>query len=195
MDDLARVEIDSAQALRDWLAKHHTQNESVWLVTWKKPDSRHVPWPDVVDELLCYGWIDSQPRKLDDQRSMLRLSPRKPKSAWSAINKAKVDKLIAAGRMTPAGIAIVELAKSTGTWDALAGSDSLVMPDDLVDAFAASKTAYKNFEAFPKSVRRAILEWLNAAKKPETRAARILETVEKAKDNIRANQWRPQREP
>jgi uncharacterized protein YdeI (YjbR/CyaY-like superfamily) len=190
MSDLARVEIDSAQALRDWLAKHHAQKESVWLVTWKKPDARHVPWPDVVDELLCYGWIDSQPRKLDDQRSMLRLSPRKPKSAWSAINKAKVDKLIAVGRMTPAGMAMVELAKSTGTWDALAGSDSFLMPDDLVDVFAASKTALKNFEAFPKSVRRAILEWVNAARKPETRAARIAETVEKAKDNIRANQWR-----
>jgi uncharacterized protein YdeI (YjbR/CyaY-like superfamily) len=190
MDDLDRVEIDSLHALRDWLAKHHRQNESVWLVTWKKPDARHVPWPDVVDELLCFGWIDSLPRKLDDKRTMLRLSPRKPKSAWSAINKAKVEKLIAEGRMTPAGLAMVELAKTTSTWDALTASDSLALPDDLVKAFARHKTALQNFEAFPKSVRKAILEWIHAAKKPETRASRILETVTKAKDNIRANQWR-----
>lgn len=190
LDSLSRVEIASRAALRSWLGEHHAKTESIWLVTWKKPDPRHVPYSDVVEEALCFGWIDSLPRRLDAQRSMLLLAPRKPRSAWSALNKTRVEKLIAGNLMQDAGLAAVMAAKASGAWTALDAVEALTIPADLARALARSKVALENFEAFPRSVKRAILEWIAQAKKPETRAARISDTVRKAKDNIRANQWR-----
>jgi uncharacterized protein YdeI (YjbR/CyaY-like superfamily) len=161
---------------------------AIWLVTWKKPDPRYIPNADVVEEALCFGWIDSLPRKLDEERSMLLLAPRKSKSAWSAINKARAERLIAAGLMMPAGQKMIDLAKASGTWDKLNDVEALAIPPDL--AKALTKAAVKNFDTFPRSVERGILEWILQAKRTETRAARIRETAEKAKDNLRANQWR-----
>jgi uncharacterized protein YdeI (YjbR/CyaY-like superfamily) len=189
-EDLQRVEVTSRKALRGWLSKNHTQNESVWLVTYKKPDTRYIPYGDVVEEVLCFGWVDSLPRKLDDRRSMLLLAPRKAKSAWSKPNKERVERLMKAGLMKPAGLKVVEEAKAKGLWNKLDAVEALETPPDLAKALAKFKTAQKNFEAFPRSAKRGILEWILQARKPETRAARIVETVEKAKDNIRANQWR-----
>lgn len=190
LDDLERVEVASRAEWRAWLTKNHSQADAIWLVIWKKPDPRHIPWPDVVEEALCFGWIDSLPRKLNDKRSMLLLAPRKPKSAWSAINKAKAAKLIAAKLMTPAGLKVIELAIASGTWDKLNDVEALAIPLDLAQAFSNNKAAAENFNAFPRSVKRGILEWILQAKRPETRTARIAETVAKAADNIRANQWR-----
>jgi uncharacterized protein YdeI (YjbR/CyaY-like superfamily) len=188
-ENLRLVEVTSRKALRDWLSKNHTQKESVWLVTWKKPDARYIPYGDVVEEALCFGWVDSLPRKLDDKRSMLLLAPRKVKSAWSKPNKERVERLVKAGLMKPVGLKIVEEAKANGLWNKLDAVEALETPPDLAKALAKFKTAQKNFEAFPRSAKRGILEWILQAKKPETRAARILETVENAKDNIRANSW------
>jgi uncharacterized protein YdeI (YjbR/CyaY-like superfamily) len=188
--DHSQVEIESSADLRKWLQRNHTRTESFWLVTYKKPDPRHLPWSDVVDQLLCFGWIDSQPRKLDEARSMLRISPRNPKSTWSKINKDKIARLMAGGLMHESGLAVVEAAKKSGTWVALDQVEALAMPEDLQKAFAKSKTAMENFEAFPKSAKRGILDWISQAKRPETRKARVSETVEKAKLNLRANQWR-----
>lgn len=190
LDQLARVEITSRDSWRQWLLKHHRQSQAIWLVAWKKGDDRHVPYDSVVEEALCFGWIDSLPRKLDETRSMLLLAPRKPKSAWSKLNKERVEKLTASGRMHASGISVVKAAKKAGLWDKLNDVDALAVPPDLERAFAKSKTAWSHFDAFPRSVKRGILEWILQAKKPETRAKRIAETVEKAKDNIRANQWR-----
>jgi uncharacterized protein YdeI (YjbR/CyaY-like superfamily) len=190
LDELQRVEVTSSVDWRQWLQNNHQQKVGVWLIRYKKPDPRHVSWSDAVDEALCFGWIDSLPRKLDDQRSMLLVTPRKPKSAWSGINKEKVERLTAVGRMTDAGLKVVANAKASGTWHKLVAVERLEMPLDLVDAFVASKTAKKNFDAFPPSAKRGILDWISQAKRPETRAARIAETVEKAKNNIRANHWR-----
>lgn len=190
LDELQRVEVTSSAEWRTWLSAHHTQKQGIWLVRYKKPDPRHVTWSDAVDEALCFGWIDSQPRKLDETRSMLLVTPRNPKSAWSGINKEKIKKLIAKGRMAPAGLKMVEEAKASGTWNKLVAVEKMEMPSDLVKALACSKVAKQNFEAFPPSTRRGILDWISQAKRPETRAARIVETVTKAKDNIRANQWR-----
>jgi uncharacterized protein YdeI (YjbR/CyaY-like superfamily) len=190
LDDLQQVDVASRAQWRAWLKRHQTQKASIWLVRYKKGLAKHIPWSEIVDEALCFGWIDSRGRKLDDERSLLLVGPRKPKSAWSEINRNKVDQLIADGLMTDAGIKMIALAKITGTWDALKHSDTLTVSPDLEKAFAKSKTARSHFDAFPKSVKKAILEWINQAKRPETRAARIAETVERAKTNIRANQWR-----
>ena len=190
LDGLTRVEVHARDELARWLARHHGQTEAVWLVTHKKGAAHHVPRGEIVETLIAWGWIDSLPRALDAERSMLLIAPRKPKSAWSAVNKAIADRLIAEKRMEAPGLAAVTAAKASGRWTVLDAVEALEVPEDLAKAFARSKTALGNFEAFPRSVKRAILEWIGSAKRPETRAARIAETVEKAKDNIRANQWR-----
>ena len=189
-DNRARVEIDSRAAWRRWLKKHHTQAESIWLVFWKKGDPRHVPNGDIVEEALCFGWVDSLPRKLDAQRSMLLLSPRRAGSAWSKLNKQRAERMIAEGLMTPAGLARIEAAKKDGLWSKLDGVDALEVPADLVAALKAHKPAAANWDAFPRSVKRGILEWILQAKRPETRARRVAETAVRASRNERANQWR-----
>lgn len=189
-EHLQRIDIESRDGLRAWLQTHHRQRESVWLVIWKKGDPRHVPYADIVEEALCFGWVDSLPRKLDDARSMLLLSPRKPRSAWSALNKARVQKLIAQGRMANAGLAVVEAAKTSGQWDFLEDVDALAIPADLEAALAQRGEAAAHFAAFPASTRRGILEWIKSARRPKTRAKRIEETARLAAQNVRANQFR-----
>jgi uncharacterized protein YdeI (YjbR/CyaY-like superfamily) len=174
---------------RAWLAANHAQTGSVWLVLPKKGSGLDgVAYPEAVDEALCFGWVDSLPRKLDDARSLILMSPRKPKSNWSAVNKAKVARLLADGLMTPAGQALIDAAKANGTWDALNGVDALETPDDLAAAFTPQARVF--WEAFPRSAKRGILEWILNARTPETRARRIAETAGCASRNERANQWR-----
>jgi uncharacterized protein YdeI (YjbR/CyaY-like superfamily) len=186
--DPPRVEVKSRAELRAWLSRHHQQASSIWLVTWKKSaGERHVPYGDVVDEALCFGWIDSLPRKLDADRTMLRLSPRKAGSGWSAVNKAKIERLIADGLMAKPGFAAIERAKADGSWSLLDVAAALAPPLDLAKALAATPDARRYFDAFPPSVRRAILEWITQAKTPETRARRIAETARLAAYNIRAH--------
>lgn len=188
LEALPCVEVGSAAELRDWLLREGERSGSVWLVTARKHVAgRHLGWADLVDDLLCFGWIDSLPRKLDADRTMHLISPRKPGSAWSAINKAKVEKLLAEGRMTPRGLATIEAAKRDGSWDALAEADPENPPLDLVAALAAEPSAEAFFARFPRSSRRAILEWIALAKTPETRAKRIAETVRLAGENRKAN--------
>ncbi|MFM2153085.1 MAG: hypothetical protein RL199_1520 [Pseudomonadota bacterium] len=191
--DYPRVEVLSRAELRAWLASNHPTSRGAWVVTFKKHVGvRHVPAGAVSEEALCFGWVDSLPRLLDDNRTMLLVTPRKPKSAWSRVNKERVERLVAAGLMAPAGLAVVEAAKASGTWAALDAVESLALPDDLAERLERGPAeARTNFEAFPRSVKRGILEWIQTAKRAETRAARIEETVVLAARNVRANQWRP----
>jgi uncharacterized protein YdeI (YjbR/CyaY-like superfamily) len=190
-EHLERLEVASRGELRNWLAENHSKTESAWLVTWKKADpARHVPYDAVVEELLCFGWVDSLPRKLDDERSMLLISPRKAKSNWSKVNRDRVERLVASGLMQPSGLSLIEEAKARGTWEALDTVEALSVPGDLQTALAAVPDAAANFDAFPKSAKRGILEWILNAKQPATRAKRIEETARLAGENIRANQWR-----
>jgi uncharacterized protein YdeI (YjbR/CyaY-like superfamily) len=121
---------------------------------------------------------------------MLWLSPRKPGSGWSKLNKERVERVIAAGLMTPAGLEKIETAKQDGSWSALDAIEALEVPADLAEALASYASARQHFDAFPRSVKRGILEWIANAKRPATRAKRIEETAHLAEDNIRANQWR-----
>jgi uncharacterized protein YdeI (YjbR/CyaY-like superfamily) len=183
-----RVEVTSLAQWRTWLKRHHHQTSSIWLVTYKKAvGKRYVPYDDVLDEALCFGWIDSLRRKLDEERSMLLLSPRRKGSAWSKVNREKALRLIAAGRLQPAGLAKINQAQQDGTWEALQAVDALEVPDDLSRALAANPAALGFFTAFPKSSRRSILEWIASAKRPETRVARVLLTVQMAARNLKAN--------
>jgi len=185
--DLPLVEITSRAVWRHWLSRHHTRSSSIWLVIWKKGRGPHVPYGDIVEEALCFGWIDSRPAKLDDDRSMLLLSPRKPGSAWSKLNKERVERLTAAGFMAAAGLRAVDDAKIRGTWTKLDSVETLSVPPDLEDAFAKAPAAREFFDNFPPSSRRGILEWIGQAKRSDTRAARIAETVRLAALNIKAN--------
>lgn len=172
-----------------WLSVHHQQSDSVWLVYRKVTRGGDLTVDAAVEEALCWGWIDSLPRKRDDEFSMLLFSPRRPGSNWSAVNKARVDRAIAAGRMQPAGLVKIVEAKANGRWDALNAVEALEIPEDLAIALDAQPPARANFEAFPRSARRGILEWILNAKAAETRARRVDETARMAERNMRANQW------
>jgi uncharacterized protein YdeI (YjbR/CyaY-like superfamily) len=191
LDQFERVEITDRAQWRAWLTTHHARADSVWVVTFKKGASGpRVPYEDLVEEALAFGWVDSLPRRLDDERTMLLMSPRKPGSNWSAVNKARVEKMAAAGRMHPAGQAKVDQAKRDGTWTALDAVERLEIPDDLAEALSARPGAREVWDSFPRSVRRGVLEWIGSAKTAPTRAKRVLETADKAARGERANQWR-----
>jgi uncharacterized protein YdeI (YjbR/CyaY-like superfamily) len=189
--NLLKIEVKSLKELRTWLKKNHSQTESIWLVTYKKsvPDY-FINYSDIVDEALCFGWIDSLPRALDENRTMLRLSPRKKGSAWSKINRDKVIRLISEDRMTKAGLDVINRSKKDGSWDALKQIDGNTVPLDLMKAFRSYQDALKNYKKFPPSSQRSILEWITLAKTPVTRQKRIQETARLAGDNIRANHYR-----
>ena len=176
---------------RKWLEKNHTRTEGIWLISYKKATGKpRVDYDESVEEALCFGWIDSKGNKLDDERTMLWFAPRRARTGWSKSNKERVAKLIKAKVMAPAGLAKINAAKKDGSWNALDAVEALEIPPDLAEAFSKNETARGYFEAFPRSVKRALLEWISSARKPETRAKRIEETVTKAEQNIRANQWR-----
>ncbi len=176
---------------RAWLEAHHERKEGVWLVTYKKATGKpRIDYDEAVTEALCFGWIDSKGNKLDDERSLLWFAPRKPRTGWSRPNKVRIERMMAADRMAPAGLAKIEAAKADGSWAALDAIENLEIPADLAAALAAYPNATTNFDAFPRSVKRGILEWISTAKRVETRANRILETAQSAEQNARANQWR-----
>ena len=187
MEELEKVEVSSTQELRQWFEKHHAQSESIWLITYKKnvPD-KYVSIKQVLDEVLCFGWMDGRRMKLDDQRTMQLLSPRKTQH-WSKTYKDRVAKLQAAGRMHEAGLKAIELSKANGLWDFLNDVDALIKPDDLIEALDVHPPALDNYETFPESVKRDILRWIKLAKKPDTRAKRILKTAQLAAQNKRAS--------
>jgi uncharacterized protein YdeI (YjbR/CyaY-like superfamily) len=183
--------VGSREEWRSWLGEHHDTSPGVWVVTWKKSSGGpHLPYDDVVEEALAHGWVDSKGRKLDDDRSQLLVTPRKPGSGWSRANKARIDRLEAARLMRPAGEAAVALAKRNGAWNALDDFENLTEPPDLGRALDDSPKARQHWEAFPPSAKRAILEWIGTAKREETRARRVQETARLAEQDIRANQWR-----
>lgn len=176
---------------RAWLAENAATAADLVVGFHKKgTGTPSLTWPQSVEEALCFGWIDSKPNKLDEQRSMLWFAPRKPGTGWSRPNKARIERLLKAGLMHPSGLAKIEQAKADGSWTSLDAIEELAVPDDLAQALAAYPKAALHFEAFPRSVKRGILEWIHTAKKPETRATRIAETARLAELNERANQWR-----
>jgi uncharacterized protein YdeI (YjbR/CyaY-like superfamily) len=189
--EVASYHPKTRKAWRAWLEKHHAASPGVWVVFYKKATGKaRVSYEDAVEEALCFGWIDSVARGVDDERTALRFSPRKAKSVWSRPNKERVARLVADGLMTPAGLAKIEAAKRDGSWSALDAVDAMVVPPDLQAALAANAAAARHFEGFPASSKRIILAWIGGAKRPETRAKRVAETVRLAAKNLRANHYR-----
>jgi uncharacterized protein YdeI (YjbR/CyaY-like superfamily) len=188
--DRLQVHIERREEWRAWLAEHHASSVGAWLVSWKTATGRPaVGYDAAVEEALCFGWIDSLARTLDDERSMLLFTPRKPGSRWSRRNKERVARLLAAGLIEPAGAAVIEAARADGLWIALDDVENHVVPEDLAAAFAARPGAAEHWERFPRSAKRAILTWILDAKRAETRAKRVQETAAEAAEGRRANQW------
>ena len=178
-------------AWRAWLAANHTRPDGVWVVMDRRgTNPTQVDYEASVEEALCFGWIDSKVVKLDAERTLQWFSPRRPRGTWARTNKVRVERLTAAGLMTPAGLAVIEDAKRNGTWTLLDDVEELVVPEDLAAAFAAAPTARANWDAFSRSARRAILVWIAQAVRPETRAARVAETARRAAVNEKANEPR-----
>jgi uncharacterized protein YdeI (YjbR/CyaY-like superfamily) len=176
---LQSVQPRSRKAWRAWLQKHHATSSGVWLVIAKKHTGiPSLTYGEAVEEALCFGWIDSLMHPIDDKLYRQVFTPRKPKSAWSALNRARVEKMVAAGMMTAAGMAMITLAKKSGTWEALKHVEDLDAPPDLKKAMSASATAKKNWPDYSPGMKKMLLYRLNNAKRPETRAKRIAGIVE-----------------
>jgi uncharacterized protein YdeI (YjbR/CyaY-like superfamily) len=176
--DDERVQPASRAAWRAWLEANHATARGAWAVTYRRTSGRPVvPYDDLVEEALCFGWIDSRGDRLDAERTMLRFTPRKRGSTWARTNKARVERLVADGLMTPAGMRVIEEAKADGSWDALNDSDALRVPEDLADELSRNPAAARGFAALSPSARKAIIFQVTSAKRPETRARRIADVV------------------
>ena len=188
IQDAPLVPADDRATWRSWLEANHASSTGAWLVTWRKGHGPVLDYGEAVEEALCFGWVDSTGGKYDEHRTKLYFAPRKVRSVWSASNKERVVRLIADGLMHAAGLAAIERAKANGSWTALDAIEQGIVPPDLSAALEAHPPAAERFAAFPWSARRAILIWVADAKKPETRAARVLETAVRAAKNERANE-------
>jgi uncharacterized protein YdeI (YjbR/CyaY-like superfamily) len=181
LDELADVD---RQGWRDWLSAHHADRPGIFLVLPRRGRGR-LTYDEAVEEALCFGWIDGRVQPIDDQRVRQHFAPRRPGGTWARSNKERVERLEREGRMTPAGRRVVETAQRDGSWNALDDIEALMIPPDLAAALRHNAAAAGRFEAFSPSVRRAFLWWIKSARRPETRARRIADTVWSAEHGIR----------
>jgi len=174
-DGRESVHAETVEEWHSWLLANHARREGVWLVQWKPRTGKPaIPYEKAIEEALCFGWVDSTYRSLDDERGMLRYSPRRKGSLWARSNKERVARLEAQGRMTDAGRAAIARARADGSWTILESVEDLVVPSDLAAALDARPGARAKWEAFPSTAKRAYLLWITTAKREETRARRII---------------------
>jgi uncharacterized protein YdeI (YjbR/CyaY-like superfamily) len=175
------------EAWRTWLETHQDDPRGVWVVSWRRPTGRTtVPYDAIVEEALCVGWIDSTVNVLDDERSLLLVTPRRPRSTWARSNKDRAARLEAEGRMEPRGRRAIEVAKANGWWHILDDVEALLEPDDLAASLAEVPAARQAWDGFPPSARKQMLFWVVSAAKVETRRRRIDTIVEQAVRGERA---------
>jgi uncharacterized protein YdeI (YjbR/CyaY-like superfamily) len=180
----------SRQAWREWLQENHHSKQSVWLVYYKKKSGMPtISWSEAVDEALCFGWIDSTKKTLDDDTFIQFFSKRKANSTWSKVNKDKVLRFIDDGTMTKAGLKSIETAKQNGSWVILDEAETLIIPEDLENAFRTKPGSKDFFLGLSKSARKSILQWVILAKRKETRQKRINEIAELAGQKLRPKQF------
>ena len=174
-------------AWRAWLVSHCDSVRGVWVASWRKASGRDpVAYADLVEEAICFGWIDSTVNILDDDRALQLMTPRKPRSGWTRLNRRRVAALEAQGRMTDAGRRAVSVAQANGWWTLYDTVEDLLVPDDLAEALDASPAARTAWDGFPPSARKQMLWWIVSAGRPETRAKRIANIVSEAASGRRA---------
>lgn len=181
------VEIDDRKSWRGWLERNHASVQGVWVVSRRKQDGASpLDYDALVEEALCFGWVDSREQPVDPERLMRLVTPRKAGSGWARSNKERIARLEGAGLLADNGRRIVEAAKADGSWSRYDSVEALELPHDLRAALAAKPEAERNYEGFTDAAKRTILRWLIDAKRSETRAKRIDETVRLAVRNERA---------
>lgn len=174
---LPRIALRSRQELREWLQRNHADHRGFWLLSSRPgPD---IPYEDLVEECLIWGWIDSTVQVFDEQTSGIRLTPRRPDSVWSGLNKRRLARLMAADMMQPSGLRAVEVAQANGMFTFLDDVEALVVPEDLAEALGQQRA---QFDGLPPGKRRAALYWIKSAKRPTTRADRIAKVAAAAAD-------------
>lgn len=178
---------ESREAWRAWLEANHDRERGAWLCTWKRETGRPVfPDPAAVEESLCFGWIDSTAGTLDEERRLQLMTPRRPRSGWTRLNRQRVDEQERLGRMTDAGRRAVEVAQANGWWLLMDPVEDLIEPDELARALDEVPAARAAWDAFPPSSRKQMLWWVVTAAKPETRDRRIGRIVSDAEQGRRA---------
>jgi uncharacterized protein YdeI (YjbR/CyaY-like superfamily) len=193
-DEAPQVQPPDRVGWRRWLESNHATARGAWLVMWRPSSGRSsLDYEAAVEEALCFGWVDSRGGAVDEQRTKLYFAPRKPRSGWARPNKERVERLIASGLMAPAGLAAVERARANGSWTLLDSVERLEVPDDLRAALEGRPPARGHWGAFPRSARRAILEWIALARTDETRTRRVEATAAAAQRNERANERSPEK--
>jgi uncharacterized protein YdeI (YjbR/CyaY-like superfamily) len=186
MADAERYQPRTLDDWHEWLAANHDRGAGVWVVIWRPTSGEpQLSYDDLIREALCWGWVDGQASPLDDRRSMLWFTKRKPNSPWAATNKARVADLEREGRLQPAGIAEIDRAKANGMWTIYDSVEALEEPADLTNALDAEPAARQAWDGFPKSVRKQALASIALAKRPETRASRIATIVAKSAQGVR----------
>ena len=167
-------------AWRRWLDSNPDRDDGLWVVYRKKSSDLRGPlYDDLVEEALCFGWIDSQLRRVDDERVMQWFSPRRAGGLWSALNKERIERLVGEGLMTDRGQAVIDAAKADGSWSQIDDVEALVLPADLEAALAAAPEARRAYEALSDSTKKQYLWWIGSAKRPATRAGRIDDTIDR----------------
>jgi uncharacterized protein YdeI (YjbR/CyaY-like superfamily) len=183
MVDRPSIEITDRADWRAWLVEHHATSDGVWVVTYKKAaGERHVPYVDLVLEALCFGWVDSQAKGVDAERTSITMTPRRAKSRWTQPNRERIEALAEAGLLQPAGIAAVEAAKASGAWDELRSVEALEEPEDLRTALDADPAVRARWDTSTRTVRFQHLLQLHDTKRAETRARRIAAIVDSLTD-------------
>jgi uncharacterized protein YdeI (YjbR/CyaY-like superfamily) len=185
--DLPIFHAEDRDQWRAWLLAHHATERGVWLCSWRSATGRPVcPYPDAVEEALCFGWIDSTVNVLDEDRALQLMTPRKAKSTWTRLNRQRVAAMEEAGLMTEAGRRAVEVARGNGSWTVYDPVEDLLEPPELAAALDADPTARRHWDAFPPSARKQMLWWVISAVKDDTRQRRIATIVEQAAAGRRA---------
>ncbi len=177
----------NAAEWREWLHENHDKAKGVHLIFYRvSSEFESMRWEEAVQVAICYGWIDSTVRKLDDERRQQLFTPRKDKSVWSKLNKTYIEQLLKDNLMHESGLRKIETAKQNGSWESLDQVENHTIPDDLAQAFSKNKAAFDNYNNFSPSYRKSYLYWLNQAKREETRVARIAEIIRLCALNVKS---------
>lgn len=175
---------------RQWLSLNHKDKDAVWVIFYKKKSPNHnMNWSESVDEALCFGWIDSTKKTIDNEKFKQYFSKRKPKSNWSRVNKNKVKMLIDINKMEEAGYKSIEVAKDNGSWTFLDSVEALEAPEDLLLALKKDPVAFDFYDQLSDSKKKILLYWIISAKREDTRRKRILEIVENARQEMIPKQF------
>ena len=189
MEEKELLYFKNAQEWREWLHDNHHSSKGVHLVFYKVTSvNESMRWEEAVQVAICYGWIDSTVKRLDDERRRQMFTPRKDKSVWSKLNKTYIEKLLKENLIHESGLKKIEIAKKNGSWNSLDAVEDLIIPDDLQLAFEQNEIAFENYKNFSPSYRKSYLYWLNQAKRAETRNSRIAQIIHFCSQNKKSRE-------